>query len=731
MISLHPISPKIVLTAVFATGLYALLMLTVQAQSVLSQVKATDGSVSPATCQPVIDGKYNMKSRFGFGFARQICANNDAGPNCQPNIDYFSAPALSLGTGWYSDWSTGSASAGGYRQGHDFMGVVGNVDWYNGFPGPSYMQVACDELKNKVMSSPQYFPDGMGWSVGNEIGWDFNRNATPIARGMTPTEYADFFIGWRDCIKSIGQTVGKNFRVGTGSVIQPNMKFPRYADHPDLELGSAGCMPYNINSPNTLFGLNTTTTLYGRLAWPGLSYFTTYINDIKTRYGESQLPDFVVAHAYTFCDRSGVFQYPNEYNVTLLADSMIMTRTAMKYLGLQDRDLYIKEMSPFGLQRDHRPFMESAMNYMVTAKDSNIGLSSDANRLVQKWAWYVFSAWKNDLGGPANPFLHAEVALVDRTNQQLTPLGEKYKSLIANYVSQEQNTCASPTPTPTAASTPTPTPTITPTPTLGICPICQIWIPSLGLCQHVYGDGRCSMTGYACVNGLCVTVTPTPTNTPTSTPTPTRAPTATPTPTRVATPTPTNTPIAGIVNNGNFTGTPNALWTGSTQNICNVPVTTCNPLLLGIGTTSNLYQKVISGTQCLLGTIAPYWIRTGDNTNASRYDVVNGTNNQKFQKVIADTNSTGIYQKINLDPSRKYKLEADIYVEKGSASLRLTNIASNVTVFSNTVSAGSTWQNVSITISQLNAFGSSALRVISRSNATVFYVKNVRITPLP
>ncbi len=504
-----------------AFGMIGLTGLKLSPQAQSEEPSALDAPTSLA-CTPVIDGKYSMKQRFGFGLAREICSNNDAGANCQPNLDYFSTPAREMNAGWYSDWSAGQwGNAGGYRQGYDFLAVVGNNGWQDGFDQDSVIQAACDTMKAKVISTPELFPDGMDWSVGNEIGWD--------DRGMTPAQYADFFIKWRNCVKSIGQTVGKDFSVGTGAIIQPNIKYPKYPGTGDM--GPARCLAYDINNPGNLFGLNNSFVQDGKTYYSGIAYFTTYVNEIKNRYGQDKLPEFVVMHGYTFCNRNGGYSLANRTNLSLLTDTAVMTRTAMKAVGLQNIDLYIKEMGPFGVMTDHRTYLDSAMRYLASAKDSNIGHPGDANRLTQKFSWYVFSSWPDDVYGTGDKFLHEEVALIDRTTQQLKPLGVQFKTVIADLVSQEQNSCPTPTltptPTPTSAPAPTATPTSQPTatPTVGptatptpilptatpmTCPICQTYQASTQSCVPVFGDTRCN-SGKACVNGQCVVVTPTPT----------------------------------------------------------------------------------------------------------------------------------------------------------------------------------------------------------------------------
>lgn len=633
-------------------------------RSVLSSVSY----VSAAICDPVLDGKYSMSERFGFGFPRQICSAHDAGANCTPDIDYFSAPVQELGTSWYSDWSS---TYGGQRQGHSFIGVVG------GWGAASYTQeqvdIECNNIKNAVVSRPDAFPDGMRWTVGNEIGWDDG--------GQTPQQYADHFVKWKSCIKSIGQSVGKNFEVGTGSLIQLNMAYP--AANGDQFLNSTRCQPYNINDRANLFGLNSRYLINGYNYYSGVSYFLTYIGEIRSRYGEGSLPDFVMTHGYTPCDAAGNYSAANWKNANLFKDSMVINRATMKAAGLQNSDLLIKEMGPFPLTEDHRVYMQTVMNYLTSQKDADIGHPNDANRLVQKWAWYVFSGWPDDVFGTGQTNLHANVALVDRTNQQLTPLGQTYKSIIASTIAGESSSCLTPTSTPSLSATVVPSPT--------------------------------------------VTLTIAPTSTPHVTVTATIAPSITKTPTRTPTLSFTIVPT-GPIKNGTFEGTPNALQVNATYAICDVPLTTSSLTPSGLIAGTNLYQEAVIGTKCSLGTLAPSWLRTGSTDSPTRYGVVTGISG-KMQLVIADSLSSGVYQQLVLDPAKKYRIDADLFVAAGKASLKLTDSSSGNSLLSITLGPKSSWQKATLTVSA-NTFDTSIFRVISRTNNTIFYVDNVKITEI-
>lgn len=249
-------------------------------------------------------------------------------------------------------------------------------------------------------------------------------------------------------------------------------------------------------------------------------------------------------------------------------------------------------------------------------------------------------------------------------------------------------------PVPTNTSTPTPIPTNTPTPT------------------------------------------PTPTTTPTLTPVPTNTPTPTPTATKTPTPTPTKTPtptlsppLTTIILNGNFESTYLTKFISSVNAACNSP-TTGTPTIPfgGTQTTVNLLTKKVTGTTCSLGLLANKWGLTGSLSNPIRYDNVRKTDGTHVQQVVVNGSSTGVYQKFKLPVNRKYLITASVYVERGSMSIKLTgNNSSQNIIYSNVVSAKTSWQNISLTVTDSTLYDDSTLRIISRSANSIFYVDNVTI----
>jgi len=190
--------------------------------------------------------KYTSSERFGIGFDTH--QSKSLTNRTIDNIDW-----KQLGIGWYLDWGKN----GKYKEGLSYMGLVGG--WSKGSPA-STTDPQCNQIKNNQSD----YKSGMMWTVGNEIGWDDTRS---------PEDYANDFINWRSCLKSINPT----FKVGSGAIIslQNNLNTENRQT-----TGQACVSKDNTNS--------------------GKSFFTSYINKIKESSPDS-LPDFIVYHGYTYC----------------------------------------------------------------------------------------------------------------------------------------------------------------------------------------------------------------------------------------------------------------------------------------------------------------------------------------------------------------------------------------------------------------------------------------------
>lgn len=227
-----------------------------------------------------------------------------------------------------------------------------------------------------------------------------------------------------------------------------------------------------------------------------------------------------------------------------------------------------------------------------------------------------------------------------------------------------------------------------------------------------------------------------PSVTPTS-PMPTLTPTATPSPTirTSLTPTPSPTSELGKIVNGSFQGSQFTAMVNFSNNaslppICNVP--SVYPTLPSgwQQSSNNLLTKIITSSQCTIGLMATGWGRTGSNDSATRYDIIVEPNANKSHQVITDGKSVGIYQALSLTSGKRYKIEADIYVTKGQAIMRLNDSVSGQNKLSTPLSVQTQWQKATINVDDGALFTKSLLRLMSNSSNSIFYVDNVKVTVL-
>ncbi len=469
--------------------------------------------VVQAACQPMIDGKYTMHQRFGFGFDQHNCASGCAGRS----LDEFNYQ--NLNAGWYFDWGSGNGNSGGPKVNLEYMGLVG------GYRSSSDAEIAseCKGLKAKIIANRSKYPSGMMWTVGNEIGWDDGRSAATYARE---------FSAWRTCLKSIDPT----FKVGTGAIIQPTLRLP---------FNNKDIVCVNKEYPVKDTGLTDANGYQS-----GTNYFIAFIKALRDQY--NNLPDFVVNHGYTPCNNAS-YATTNWKSSGLFEASIVEQRRVMKLLGLQNIDLIIKEFAPLPYTdyTSIQTYMSQTVDFLVNRnKNTDLGQPEDNYRMVQRWAWFNLNSWKGKVAQDNTNYPALE--LFDTNALTIKPLGIKYRDeFIAKYTAAESAGCTltptlaptrTPTPTPTRTPTPvptstptatrTPTPSFTPTPTRTPSPY-RTPTPTASPTVTIRPTATASPT-----RSVSPTKTPTPTTTPfTAPPSPTITPTLLPSLTLTVTPT--------------------------------------------------------------------------------------------------------------------------------------------------------------------------------------------------
>lgn len=319
----------------------------------------------------------NLK-RFGIGWGY-----------VQTDFDLFDPVVWDMGVGWYTDWGP-SYSPPKIAEKLENRGMTrltlvlgSNKVGAEGFGG-YYSDQKCTLLKNYVLANSKAFKsEQTQWAVGNELGLD--------PGDLTATKYASEFISWRDCIKGINP----QFRVGSGAITSMRHVLPRTFP--------MSCT--NIDSADS-----------------GKSYLKTYVNRIRSING-NKMPDFMMMHAYSACsppitgETSGFSRFKN---------TVLEYRQAMKELGLQNKELWLKEFNGWGYNSDN--FLNDAFEFLINAKDSDLGYPADGNRLVQRFAWFQL---KNTPEGMNN----TPQVLVSPTGT-LTANGINYRKVSRKYAGE-------------------------------------------------------------------------------------------------------------------------------------------------------------------------------------------------------------------------------------------------------------------------------------------------------
>jgi hypothetical protein len=160
-------------------------------------------------------------------------------------------------------------------------------------------------------------------------------------------------------------------------------------------------------------------------------------------------------------------------NMDIFVQHIVDFRTWMRNRGQRDKPLILTEFGVLmPVQYGFPPyrvnaFMTATFDYLLSARDDQLGYPADENRLVQRWLWFSLNdrPWDPDTGAGFNGALfdyrHSEYPGV------LTEYGAHFRAYTDALL---YGPTATPTPTPTDTPTVTPTPTETATPTVTATP---------------------------------------------------------------------------------------------------------------------------------------------------------------------------------------------------------------------------------------------------------------------
>ncbi|HEX7557005.1 MAG TPA: hypothetical protein VF338_10310, partial [Leptolinea sp.] len=244
-------------------------------------------------------------------------------------------------------------------------------------PRPPY-QKTLDMIKTLVPAHP-----GMYWIVGNEPDTEYDTQDD-----LNAEEYANRFFQVATRIRSLDPTA----RIGFGSIVQPTYIRLKYLDAAWQKLVSlAGDQ---VSASHLIdfwaihsFILNEFPNEWGTGLPPG---FEASIDD------SLQFSDFAITHSISF-----------------LTVRLRSFRRWMNDHGERDKPLWITEYGsllppqdpPGGPDLENvsdeetRDFMLQSFDLMLNASDTDTGLPTDNNHLVQRWFWYSLNDYRWNFGG--------------------------------------------------------------------------------------------------------------------------------------------------------------------------------------------------------------------------------------------------------------------------------------------------------------------------------------------
>jgi len=292
--------------------------------------------------------------RFGVGLNNGITVSVNGNVRRVSISDYDVA---ALYAGWYSDWSTAQQPLhpGGIRYAQMVL-VRTSV-----YPTNTL------ELTATVQANP-----GSLWLVGNEPEAKYGQG------DRTPAEYAQIYHHVHGVIKNDDPGAW----VAIGGVVQPTPLRLQWLDE----------------------ALAAYEDLYGE-AMP-VDVWNIHMQILQEKAGDwgAEIPRGIEAtegELFGFSIESG---YYDNANPVLFRQLVTQFRQWMKDRGLQDKPLVISEYGvllpstyigygegygdeAFGDQV-LKTFMRETFEFLVTAKDPQLGYPADDYRLVQQWLWY-------------------------------------------------------------------------------------------------------------------------------------------------------------------------------------------------------------------------------------------------------------------------------------------------------------------------------------------------------
>ncbi len=293
------------------------------------------------------------------------------------NLNYGAVTDFNVGAlraGWYTDNEDTLNPARPY--GLDYIPLVSSG---RGNYRPNWTTLAA-----VIANNP-----GRIWMLGNEPECVYQEP-------HTPAEYAQFYHDVYEFIKARDPTA----RVAIGGVVQPTPLRLQWLDAVLAEYRSR----YGHKMPVDVWNIHNMILQERRGFWGC---------DIPVGL------DATEGRLYTVDDND---------SLTIFVQHIVAFRTWMKERGEQDKPLIISEFGvlmpkEYGFTPERvNAFMNGTFDYMLKARDPNLGFPNDDYHLVQMWAW--FSLNEESYNMSTGRGFNGE--LFDCYTRQITPMGQNF-----------------------------------------------------------------------------------------------------------------------------------------------------------------------------------------------------------------------------------------------------------------------------------------------------------------
>ncbi len=333
----------------------------------------------------------SANERFGFGVVSDI-SRFDVGQ---------------LHAGWYVNW--GATSQVKNPAGLEYVQIIRVCDSQYRSCSTPYSPYG-EALANAVRNNP-----GLLWLIGNEP------DRIYVQDSARPIVYAQLYHELYHRIKSLDPTA----RVAIGGMVQPTELRMRWLDMvwSEYQRLYGQAMPVDVwNVHNFVL----------REVKPGLSLERL----LQCSRGGRELGAWGAGIPPGFENQvdCGLWIEIDELDrMDLFQEQIVRFRRWMRDHGQRDKELIISEYAilfpeelGYGFERV-RNYMVATFDYFLNARDSNLGVPADGNRLVQRWAWYSLDdtsfGWGRTWG-----------ALFDPDTNQITPMGQAFAAYTAPLI---------------------------------------------------------------------------------------------------------------------------------------------------------------------------------------------------------------------------------------------------------------------------------------------------------